>query len=202
GTPGGGESQLQFNAAGAFAGSSDLTWDATNHQLNVNHVISTNHNELMLEQTGDEFGRSRFYLRNRVGFNGFVVENPDLDLSDLIFVTSASGKGLIRYEHRSGSMIDGANVQGEFQYWIADSVCPLVIGMGTTLILSPLRLADGINLSVGNANGSRIGSSSDQKLGFFGATPVNQRAKSNYNNWTTHLDVVQALVDLGLFDQV
>lgn len=39
-------------------------------------------------------------------------------------------------------------------------------------------------------------------VGFFGKTPVGQRLKANYNNWASLSDVVQALVDIGLFDQV
>lgn len=202
GSPGGGESQLQFNAAGEFAGSSDLTWDATNHQLNVNYVISTTNHELILEQTGDSLGRTRFYLRNRAGYNGFVIENPDLDLTDLIFVNSSLAKGLFRFEHRTPYLLDGGNTDGEFQYWVSPYSCPLVVGAAMVVISNQLRLTDGVNVSVGNANGTRIGISTDQKLGFFGATPVTQRAKYLYNNWSSHSDIVQALVDLGLFDQV
>jgi hypothetical protein len=39
-------------------------------------------------------------------------------------------------------------------------------------------------------------------LGLFGNTAVGQRLKANYNNWATLADVVQALVDLHLFDEV
>lgn len=38
-------------------------------------------------------------------------------------------------------------------------------------------------------------------IGFFGTAPVSQRLKANYNNWAALSDIVNALVDLGLFDQ-
>ena len=37
-------------------------------------------------------------------------------------------------------------------------------------------------------------------VGFFGTAPVSQRLKANYNNWVAFGDIVDALVDLGLFD--
>jgi len=39
-------------------------------------------------------------------------------------------------------------------------------------------------------------------LGFFAATPVGQQLKANHNNWAAVGDVVAALVNLGLLDQV
>jgi len=56
-------------------------------------------------------------------------------------------------------------------------------------------------LDAGTTNGLQIGKTSSQKLGFFGKTPATQRLKTNYNNWASTSDVVNALVDLGLFDQ-
>lgn len=38
------------------------------------------------------------------------------------------------------------------------------------------------------------------KLGFFSATSVTQRTKATHNNWANLSDVVNALVELGLFD--
>jgi len=40
----------------------------------------------------------------------------------------------------------------------------------------------------------------DSKIGFFGATPVAQQAKSSYNNWAAATDVAGALAALGLVD--
>jgi len=56
------------------------------------------------------------------------------------------------------------------------------------------------NIVLGTTTGSQLGTAAAQKLGFFGATPVVQRAKADYNNWAALGDVVDALVALGLFD--
>lgn len=40
------------------------------------------------------------------------------------------------------------------------------------------------------------------KVGFFNRTPVSQQTKATHNNWASLSDVVQALVDVGLFDAV
>ena len=39
-----------------------------------------------------------------------------------------------------------------------------------------LELRDGRNVQVGRTTGTKIGTATDQKLGFFGATPVDQPA--------------------------
>lgn len=201
--PGGDDGQLQFNDSGVFAGSDELSWDATNHQLNVNHRISSEHTELVLEQLGDTFGRTRFYLRNRLGFNGVMIENPDLDLADILLKCSSTVHGLLRYEHRNGVTVHESNqTAGEFQFWPNGIRCVFGVGANFIAIEAQTRLSDGANLTVGTTNGTKIADAADQKLGFYGATPVVQRAKANYNNWANVSDVVQALVDLGLFDQV
>jgi hypothetical protein len=64
-----------------------------------------------------------------------------------------------------------------------------------------LYLADGCDIDTGTTAGTMIAQTVLQKLGFFGATPITQRAKASYNNWASLSDVVDALVDLGLFDQ-
>ena len=62
-------------------------------------------------------------------------------------------------------------------------------------------LAEGENIIFGTATGTKIGTATTQKIGFFNATPVTQRLKANYNNWAAFTDIIDALVDLGLFDQ-
>lgn len=201
GSPAGDSGQLQFNDSGEFAGSANLTWNADDQQLNVNHRISSPHSELVLEQTGDAFGRSRFYLQNRVGCNGFMIENPDIDLTDLAFANSSGAKALIRFEHRTPCVLDVNNIDGEIQYWVSPSKCPLSVGSDVLIVSALQRMAEGAHFMFGTSTGTKLATGSDQKLGFFGATPVSQRMKTNYNSWTNLSDVVQALVDLGLFDQ-
>ena len=62
-------------------------------------------------------------------------------------------------------------------------------------------LSDANNIIVGTTTGTKIGTATNQKIGFYGKTPVTQRLKANYNNWAALSDVINALVDLGLLDQ-
>lgn len=64
-----------------------------------------------------------------------------------------------------------------------------------------IMLTDGENIVLDTTTGTKIGTATTQKLGFFNATPVTQRLKANYNNWAAFTDIIDALVDLGLFDQ-
>lgn len=69
-----------------------------------------------------------------------------------------------------------------------------------TVSVSGLTMGEGENIIAGTTTGTQIGTAAAQKLGFYGKTPVVQRAKANYANWAALSNVVQALVDLGLFD--
>jgi len=63
-----------------------------------------------------------------------------------------------------------------------------------------LQFMESRDVIVGTTTGTMIATAAAQKLGFFGAPPVVQRAKADYNNWAAFTDVVDALVALGLFD--
>jgi hypothetical protein len=68
--------------------------------------------------------------------------------------------------------------------------------------IQDIVISDAQNIIVNTTTGTKIATATSQKIGFFNATPVTQRQKANYNNWAALSDVVNALVDLGLFDQV
>lgn len=68
-------------------------------------------------------------------------------------------------------------------------------------IANDLTMKDAGNIILESTTGTKIATATTQKLGFFNATPVTQRAKADYNNWGAFGDVVDALVSLGLFDQ-
>lgn len=59
------------------------------------------------------------------------------------------------------------------------------------------------SVSIVNADGStKVAEFNESKIGFFAATAVAQQLKANHNDWAAVGDVVSALVNLGLFDQV
>lgn len=76
---------------------------------------------------------------------------------------------------------------------------------GGTLFLSMkaasgVTFADGIDMRFGSTTGTTIGGVTGEKLAFWGATPIVQLAKADYNDWAAFGDVVDALVAVGLFD--
>jgi hypothetical protein len=56
-----------------------------------------------------------------------------------------------------------------------------------------LQMFDGRNIQTGRTAGTKIGTAADQKLGFFGTTPVIQPAHT-----TTAAGIVAALTALGI----
>lgn len=63
-----------------------------------------------------------------------------------------------------------------------------------------LILADGKDISVGSTTGTKIGSVSTQKLGFFGSTPIAQAVLATGAGKTAD-DIITALQNLGLVRQ-
>jgi len=87
--------------------------------------------------------------------------------------------------------------------WVGGNHCYVSASTGSTVLTvsaTALTLGDGYNIAAGTTTGTQIGTAAAQKLGFYGKTPVVQRAKADYSNWSALSNVVQALVDLGLFD--
>jgi len=81
----------------------------------------------------------------------------------------------------------------------------LILLMGSTELMrlntsSHMQIADAVDIVLNTTTGTTIAAAANQKLGFYGATPVVQRPKASYNNWAALGDVVNALVSLGLFD--
>lgn len=73
-----------------------------------------------------------------------------------------------------------------------------------------LQMFDGKNIQTGRTNGTKIGTGSDQKLGFFGATPVDRPDAVPAPNSPGTVDsdarqainrIIARLVELGLLTQ-
>jgi hypothetical protein len=50
-------------------------------------------------------------------------------------------------------------------------------GSGNFILQTHTQIFDGRNIQTGRTTGTKIGTASDQKLGFFGVTPVVQQAE-------------------------
>lgn len=129
-TPGGSDTHVQFNDGGVFGGDSAFTWDNTNKRLQVAN-ITTPGTELVLEQTGDQYGTTRLRLRGRDGTTGAILENVTLDVLDFCFLPSSGAQANFRWEHRSTALVYSSNSAGEFHYVFSPNLgfhVPLVVG--------------------------------------------------------------------------
>jgi hypothetical protein len=78
--------------------------------------VSSSSTELGLEQTGDTYGATKLFLRNRDGLNGALFMNAGVDLVDFGFLPSSNVQGNLRFEHRTSQMVYASNTTGEFKF--------------------------------------------------------------------------------------
>ena len=98
---------------------------------------------LTVQNTGDTYGPVSFSIFNRNGVNGLQITNTGEDLVDSVAQTSTGARQIIRFEHRSGELINAANTAGEYQigpgYNALTGVMPnFVIGGGVVQSLVPM----------------------------------------------------------------
>ncbi|HEU4729982.1 MAG TPA: hypothetical protein VFT22_18925 [Kofleriaceae bacterium] len=101
-------------------------------------AITTTGTEIVLEQTGDTSGTTRVHVQSRGGVNGLLVDNPSIDLADVVLKGSAH-QFAIRMESRAGNPILSGLALPEFQFGTAGS--PTVVVNSTTVgvgFLTPL----------------------------------------------------------------
>jgi len=103
----GGVSQVLVNPSGTVT----LRSAGTN-------TITTAGTEAILEQTGDASGTTRIRVQSRSGVNGLLIDNPTLDLADLVLKGSAH-QFVMRMESRAGSAVLSASALPEFQFGVA-----------------------------------------------------------------------------------
>ena len=134
-------------------------------------------------------------------------------LAKLVNPANASGSEAgIRLQHNNSTQLQcdlvtfrsGANAGLDFNIKLSDSAgTPQTrftileggnVGIGTTSPGSLLHLADAGNITVGTTTGTKIGTATTQKIGFYNATPVVQPAA--VANATTAIDVITQLNDL------
>lgn len=77
--------------------------------------VTSNNQELILEQTGDSLGTTRLRMQARSGLTGAQLENASLDLVDLQF-KGTIGAAHIRMENRVGNMRTGTGTATELQF--------------------------------------------------------------------------------------
>lgn len=121
-----------------------------------------------------------------------------------VYITNAGNVGInTSGADRKLEILDTANPQARFTHTDGTYYCDFQAESDGDLSIEPsgsnINIVDK-NLLFGTTTGTEIGTAANQKIGFYGTTPVVQLAKANYNNWTAFGDVVDALVAIGLFD--
>jgi len=128
-----------------------------------------------------------------------------LKLENLILNLSMSGSAAVcylqpKYDNDSAIILRAYdNVDAMVEVAKLESAATPTFDLLAGRLTGPLTL-NAQNLVSDTTTGTEIATAADQKLGFFGATPVAQQTKAAHNNWAAVSDVVNALVSLGFFD--
>ena len=110
--------------------------------------------------------------------------------------TSAAGTDIAGNELRiQGGLGTGAGASGNITFYTNTTLASGATAQAGTLRVTinnlGLTIADARDIIVGTTTGTKIGTSTSQKLGFFNATPIVQPSNTT--------DLRQALINLGLY---
>ena len=143
------------------------------------------------------------------GHMGYDFTNETLEIktngvSNRIFIASTGNVGInTGGPDRKLEVLDTANPQARLTHTDGTYYCDFQAESDGDLSIEPsgsnINIIDK-NLLLGTTTGMEIGTAANQKIGFYGTTPVVQLAKASYNNWTALADLVNALVAIGLLD--
>jgi len=132
--------------------------------------------------TNNNFGVFNFYNAGgnlSASFGTRFVNHGGAQIGDLIFATSNFDGFATRMTiYGNGNIVTGSSANAGFKLDVT----------GTLRVQGNTTLTNGINLILGTTTGTKIGTSTTQKIGFFNATPIVQPSG----------DVLTALQNLGL----
>lgn len=164
---------------GVLTDSGDLTWNDSTKKMEVGGASA----EVTVNAAS---GEPKLEMQTAGTERGSIRANAAFGL----FV-GAAGSGSLFLDTSNGDLILRPNEQERLR---------LTTTTGT--------FADGFNLAVGSTSGTKIGTATTQKLGFFNATPVAQRtvvadpsggATQDAEARTAIIAVITRLEELGLF---
>jgi hypothetical protein len=169
-----------WNGSSTVTGESALFWDSTNDRLGISSTAS--------------FGKVS--VGSGTGFVGFNVgTSSSPERGNIFFDTDGTGwkMNIGKYQSSSFSPImtihDSSNVSIGTT---TDSGFKFDVN-GTTRIQDNITISDTKNIILGTTTGTKIGTATTQKLGFFNATPVVQPSAV-----TSPQGIADALTSLGL----
>ena len=186
GTPGGSTTQLQYNNAGAFGGTSGLTWNGTNLSMATGNIAITSNGSFT--QTGSA---------NSVN-NAFQTQNPNAGTSagTAISLQSATSTFELAYmgdNATSGppSFTGGPSSQAAYIYTGPGTTAPIVIGVGAAQVAQFTGTGTTLNgtLGTGGAAVANIGLAINNAFTYNGTAiglynGVTETAQANGNQIT------------------
>lgn len=125
--------------------------------------------------------------------NSFVARHETSANADVDLVSV--GTGAVHVRGGSGGLkVDTGGLT------ITAGGLSLAAGNATVSAGQTVTLAAGVNFALDTTTGTKIGTATTQKLGFYNATPIVQPTKAAHGNWATIANVTAALAELGLVD--
>lgn len=153
GTPGGADTQVQFNDGGAFGGDSGFTWNKTNDTLAIAGASSANY-RLFLTTSDDG------NLGSAIGLRQISATPAAGDSQTINFLANDSGGNLTTYATFSAAIIDPTDTAesgtGYFKTMNAGTLRqPLVVGSTGSVVINGIAVGDstvgdGVVQSTGN----------------------------------------------------
>lgn len=142
GTPGGANTQVQFNSAGSFAGSSAFVFNSTSNILSVPtaNIVTINSNNVVVTSnvTANYFVGNGSYLTGIVtNLAEYVTENAQANITSVGTLTSLAVSGNII----STQYVSAANVQ------VAGNINSGNLSTGTAVVNTSLRALGGVNFN-------------------------------------------------------
>lgn len=193
--PGGSDTYVQFNDGGAFGGDEHFIWNKTSDYLQVgaSGYLSrlqrgtitaigngtTNGSLVLYSESGSGTVGSYIACKTSAGVNVFTVGAsgkikiyagsalPDLydfEMNSYAFI----GTGVI-----SSALIARLDDSTGLQIRRANKTTP-VINFDLSAAAAQIDVLDTTNISFGTGTGTKLGTAANQKIGFWGATPVVQ----------------------------
>jgi len=237
GTPAGSTGQVQFNNAGAFGASADFTFASNKLSVGTSSGGGLTYNRgatRFTDNTGLNLGGGIYMSFPSAGSDAFVMYSGNSSNITMYWnaggLISTAGSAFIgnpspltapsaRLQVRGSSATGGTNA-----FLIQNSTPSTLFQVqndGATILNGTLSqngtvtMSDGSNIVVGSTNGTKIGTATTQKIGFYNATPIVRpdtgvaasafvagtgtavNDNSTFGGYTIK-QVVQALQNLGL----
>lgn len=193
-----GDGSLDGTAYGLGSVTSVATYTLTGLKSTVQPITGSGtlyNDSTIIPKWDDTVGGNRFLVTpTYLSTFNYLSGNLSGDITSLGTVTSYNNKVPLS---KGGSNADLSGTGGAGQY-LKQISSGAAITVGTIpstditglnfLPLAGGTMTDGANIAVGTTTGTKIGTATNQKIGFFNATPVVQQSG----------DIVTALINLGL----